>query len=376
MLLASIALQLILPTNIVILIVQAVLIVAIIAGQHGNLPILRFQALTMSMENQANNFHIPTQKVSFPIYFTAGLLSILLLVSSYFVGRAYAASALFFQAGQAGRDNDVVKLYEKQQMAVQTNPYLDIYRRQYAITNMVIASSLASKTDITEAEKTQVAELLQQAVREARSASLLDPLDVENAAVLAQIYQNMIGAADQADQFAVQAYLQAIQNDPTNPALRISLGGMMLNQKQFEQAAGIFRQTVDIKPDYPNTYYNLAFALKQIGSYEDARLSYQTLLKLVDPASEDYTKVTAELEEVEKMIAEEEAKKPKTTSDSKSTPAAASTTKTTPSIIDQNLVEDPSEVISNPSDASLTTTPGKTNLGTQIESTPAPTPAL
>lgn len=375
MLLVSIALQLILPTSIVILILQAALIIALIAGQHGHLPILRFQALTMSMDNQSSNFHIPAQKVSFPIYFTAGVLSIFLLFTTYFMGRAYAASATFFQAAQAARKNDVIKLYEKQQRAVEINPYLDIYRRQYAITNMVIASSLASKTDITEAEKTQVAELLQQAVREARSATLLDPIDVENSAVLAQIYQNMIGAAEQADQFAVQAYVQAIENDPTNPALRISLGGMMLNQKQYQQAAGIFRQTVDIKPDYANTYYNLAFALKELGSYEDARLSYETLLKLIDPQSEDYAKVKAEMEEVEKIIAEEEAKNPKQTTTGEAGAQQPTTqNRTSPSLLDQSLEEDPSDVINNPSNADLTNPPS-TNLGEQLESTPTPAPA-
>lgn len=369
MLLGTIVLQLLLPTNIVIIIFQMLILLAIIASQHGHLPILRFQALTMSMDNQSAPFHIPTQKVSFPIYFAAGVLGVLLIAGSYFFVQAVSASAAFMQAADAGRKNDIVKLYEKQQKAVQINPYLDLYRRQYAVTNILIATSLANKTDISEAEKTQVAQLLQQAVREARSATLLDPLDNENTAILAQIYQNMIGAADQADQFAVQAYLQAIENDPTNPALRIALGGLLLNQKQYQQAAGVFRQTVDIKPDYPNTYYNLAFALKELGAYADAKTSYQTLLQLIPADSEDYKKVAAELEEVEKKIAEEEAKAPKkgTTQTDAATP---NTTQPGTSLLDQNL-EQESKVINNPSDADLKTAP-KTDLGQQLQPTPTP----
>lgn len=375
MLLATFILQLLMPTNIVILIFQAVLFVAVIAGQYGHLPILRFQALTMSMDNQASSFHTPTQKVSFPIYFTAAILTIGLVLSSYMVGRAYAASNLFFRASLDAQNQDVVGLYEKQQRVVQLNPYLDLYRRQYAVTNLVIASSLSKKTDITDAEKEQVGQLLQQGVREARSATLLDPLDTENIAVLAQIYQNMIGIADQADQFAVQTYLQAIQSEPTNPALRVSLGQLLVGQKQLQQAASVFSQAVDIKPDYPNSYYNLAVTLHELGAVKESQAAYQALLKLLPADSEEAAQVAKELEVVDKKVAELVAKEEAEAKKNGTATGQTDQSKSTPSLLDQNLNEGANDVINNPSDADLKNPPETTDLGQELQATPTPTPA-
>ncbi len=375
MLLTSIFFQLILPTHIIILIIQAVLFVALIASMHGSLPVMRFQALTMTMDTQDNPFNAPAKQVAFPIYFTAAIIIAILAASGYFVGRAYAASVAFFDSAKAAEAEDIVTAYEKQQQAVTLNPYLDSYRRQYAITNLTIASALAQKTDITEAEKEQVGQLLQQAVREARSAVLLDPLDAQNTIVLAQVYQNMIGAAEQAEEFALQAYVQSIENDPTNPGLRVSLGGLLLGQEKFSEAANVFNQAITIKRDFPLAYYNLAYTLVQLKDYENAKVAYQALLPLLDPTSEDYTKVTEELAEVEKMIAAmpkppaDEAGTGQPTGQGQATQTGGTTS---PSLLDSSL-ENSNDVISNPSDAELTNPPPQpteTDLGQQNEANP------
>ncbi|MBP7768369.1 tetratricopeptide repeat protein [Candidatus Woesebacteria bacterium] len=360
MLLTSILFQLFLPTNIVIFIFQVVCIVGLISAQYGRLPLLRFQALSMTMDSQSSIFHIPTQKVSFPIYIISGILGVFLLFFSYALVHAYVASFYFIQAAFSAQKNDVVGMFTKQQLAIQNNPFLDSYRRQYAITSMTIATSLANKANITDEEKTQVAELLQLSVREGRSAVMLDPNDADNLAVLAEIYRNMIGVAEQADQFSVQSYVQAIQNSPANPVLRLALGNVLVQQKQATEAASLFRQTIDIKPDYPDSYYQLAVTLTGLGAYKDAQATYQALLKLLNPETPDYAQVTKELAAVDAKIKQLESQRVKVAPPTP-TPTAA------PSLINQALNED-STAISNPT----ATAAPQTDLGAQIEASPKP----
>lgn len=197
------------------------------------------------------------------------------------------------------------------------------------MTNLLIAIALSNKVDATEQNQQQVGELLQQAIREAQAATMLDPGDTNNWITLATIYENMIGATDEAPEWAVQAYVRAIETNPMDPNLRIALGGIFLGQEQFGQAAGIFEQAINIKPDYANSYYNLANALKQLNQLEQAKAAYQQVLALIDPNTDDYTQVALELEELEELIAQ-------TGGDLEEGEESAGSQ--TPSILEQNLL--------------------------------------
>jgi len=318
-------LQLFLPTNVIVTFLQFVFLAAYLAGESERHTMFKLKAPSLSLITEGGQSPQASKAVA-PIYIIALLFAAGFGTLLFFVGKAYAAELAIHQGTLAAQRNDGIAVYEQHQRAVTINPYVDSFRRQYALTNMLIAAALSNKTDATEAEQAQVGELLQQAVREARAATALDPNDSQNWAVLSQIYQNMIGIADQAEEFTVQSYLTAIESDPTNPALRITLGGIFLSQEQFAQAATLFQQAVEIKPDFANAHYNLATALIRLNQLEQARASYQQVLALLDPSSEDYVTITTELEQLEKAIGEQAAS------------ASASANQTTqPSIIDQNV---------------------------------------
>lgn len=327
MLIGTLLLQLAFPPNLLIWIVQVVLMVGYVAAERKHFSVLKFQAFAMSISRPSKQVPsgVETRTPSLPVYLTAGALLIGVVALAYLTGRAYAASVASYEAKKALNNNDVIRSYELQQLAVRYNPYYDLFRREYALTNMLIATAIANNAEeLSPAEQEQASALLQQAVREAQAATVLDNLDVQSWAALAQIYQGMIGAVEGADQWAVQAYVNAINNDPTNPTLRVSLGGIFIGQENYQQAVSIFDQAVQIKPNFPNSYYNLAFALKQLGAYQQSAAAYQTLLTLLDPASEDYQTVTAEYEEVQAM-AEEQAE------------VAEEAAPSNNSILDQNL---------------------------------------
>lgn len=349
--------HLLFPANVVLLTVEAILLASFIASEKYRFAHVMLNPLSVKVTKKETDFitNEEKQKPQWPS--TVGLLFGIAIVISlfYLTGRAYAAHIMMNNATKAAQRDDGVATYEYQQSAVQLNPYMDTFRRDYAVTNMLIAAALSNKADATEAEKNQVAQLLQQAIREARSATLLDPNDTQNWLVLAQIYQNMIGVTEEAQQWAIQSYVQAIQTSPTDPTLRINLGGIFLNNKEYSQAAQLFDQATQLKANYPNGYYNLAVALQNLEQYSDAKLAYEKVLALLEPGSDDYTTVTSELEKLQKLIDTTAA-------------ASASAQKDTPatSIIDQNI-ENEASVINQPSsgDLDLDATPS-------VEPTPSP----
>ncbi len=332
--------QLFLPGNVLIISLQFILLAVFLASEADRHLLFNLTAPSLAITSE-NGKAAQTSKAVAPIYIVAILIAVGFSTLLYLVGKNYAAQIALHQGSLAAQADNGIAVYNNHQRAITLNPYLDSLHREYALTNMLIAAALSNKTDATEEEKTQVGQLMQQAVREARDATALDPNDSQNWVILAQIYQNMIGLSDEASEFAIQSYITAIENDPTNPGLRISLGGLFLNEEKFEQAASLFQQATELKPDFPNAHYNLAVALIQLKQLEAARASYQQVLALLDPASEDYTTVNQELEQLEEALAQqaeqEETQNPSDLSEGQQDPNAPSITDQTVSRAGQSL---------------------------------------
>ena len=357
-----------LPATPVLIGLQALLVVALLAGSHSR-PKFHLTALIDKVELNPMNFGVDgmasTKKApALPVYALAIVFAVALLISFYGVGRAYYALVLSHQATQASIKNDALGLYNNQQAAVQALPYLDSVRRTYAITNLLIASGLSNSEEVTDEQKQQISTLLQQAVTEARAAAYLDPNDATNWQVLAQVYQNMIGIAEDAEQWATQTYVSAIQTAPSDPQLRLALGGVLLNAKQNEQALSVFQQAVNVKPDYANSHYNVAQAYLALEMYDAARQEYEAVLTLLDPATEDFVKATKELEELKKVI-EETSPAEKSTNNNTNQPAETSSA-STPSLLDQQLNTPAEQAVQNTTDDQVAPT---------LAPTTAPSPA-
>ncbi len=262
----------------------------------------------------------------------------------YGLGRTTAASYSFFLANQAGQNGQVVEMYQLQQRVVNLNPFLADYRRRYALTNLSLATALANKAELTADEQAQIIQLIQQSIREGRAAAQLQPADVRNWQVLAQIYNNLSGVANGADQWAVNSYIQAIQTSPTNPDLRIALGSIFYGVGQFEQAEQLFVQAIQLKPDHANAHYNLANSLVRQDKLSDAVVSYENVLVLLEPTSTDYEVAAQELT----VVKEELAKQDITTQEQEE-----EITVDTPSLLEENLGLDKQEVVSPANDQIL-----------------------
>ncbi len=187
------------------------------------------------------------------------------------------------------------------------NPVIDLYRVDMAQTNFALANAIVARAGtinqsspsaaLTDQDKQTIQTLLSQSINEGRVSVALSPRSSRNWEVLASIYRNITGVAQNALAFSLDAYGRAIQRDPLNPTLRLNVGGIYYSVKSYDLAIRFFTDAANLKPDYANAYYNLAIALRDKGDIQNAALVAQqtvTLLQQNNPSGPDY-KVAAKL---------------------------------------------------------------------------------
>lgn len=204
---------------------------------------------------------------------------------------------------------DGVKTYEYLQKAESLNPQIDLYRVDMAQTNFALANALASQKGptsenpegtLTDDDKQKIQALITQAINEGRASVVLSPRSAKNWEVLALIYRNITGVANNSLAFSLDAYGRAIQLDPLNPVLRVNVGLIYQSTNNYDLAVRFFTDAVNLKPDYINGYYNLAIALRDKGDLENARIVAEQAISLLqkDLGSKDIKTIPDELRDV------------------------------------------------------------------------------
>ncbi len=146
--------------------------------------------------------------------------------------------------------------------------------------------------------------ILQAAADGKITTEILDPRSSANWEYRAMVYKALIGTEKNTNNFsslALQSYVNALTNDPTNPNLRINIGGIYYMNKDYQNAVNNFARAVQLKPDYANAYYNLAHALKDGGAYPQAYVQLQVAKRLLPAESASLEQIDKELEEFKKL---------------------------------------------------------------------------
>lgn len=200
--------------------------------------------------------------------------------------------------------------YTDLQRAESLNPYIDLYRVDIAQTNFALANALAiqkgptkdnPKGSLTDQDKRTIQTLLSQAINEGRIAVALSPLSSRNWVVLASIYRNISGVAQNALAFSLDAYGRAIQRDPLNPELRLNVGGVYYAAKNYDLAIRFFTDAANLKPNHANAYFNLAIALRDKGDLQNAKTVAEQVVNILaknNPNSNDYKVAQALLKDL------------------------------------------------------------------------------
>ena len=244
-----------------------------------------------------------------------GIVVAIILVLAYLGYFAYhilAAEINMKQAQVALSKNDGKTVYEKSLSSIRHLSGMSSYHLSYSQVNLSLAASLSQKESLTDAEKQNVAQLVAQAVQEAKLATSLSPYDSSSWQNLGSIYRNLINVAEGSDEFAITAYSQAVSLNPGNPALRVEFGGLLYQlattgkktdaQNQLlVRAQNEFQTAINLKPDYSNAYYNLSKLLETSKDYEGAILTLQKAISLLGTDNPDLSRATAELETLKSM---------------------------------------------------------------------------
>lgn len=244
-----------------------------------------------------------------------GSSCLVLTVVLFFLGaRNLRAEINFRRSLVAAAENRGTDTYNLLIKALSLNPYKADFHQTYSQTNLALANSLAgnpsASSGLTDQDRQMITQLVQQAIREARNAVILAPLDITAWENLSFTYRQLINFAQGADQWAIASYNQALRLDPNNPQLYLNLGGLYFSFNRFDEAIGLFQTSVALKPDFANGWYNLASAFKEKKEYQRAFDALNQTVRLVALDSPDYQKVQSEIEEVKEKLPKPEAEKP------------------------------------------------------------------
>lgn len=239
------------------------------------------------------------------------LVFILFLVAAFYVSQNTYKTVLsdyYHRLALSQANADGAKTYEYLQKAENLNPFIDLYRVDMAQTNFALANALASQKGptkdnpqgtLTDEDKQTIQTLVTQAINEGRASVILSPRSSRNWEVLALIYRNITGVANNSLTFALDAYGRAIQMDPLNPALRVNVGSIYHTTKNYDLAVRFYSDSVNLKPDYINGYYNLSLALRDKGDLQNAKLIAEQTIALLqkDLGSQDFKSSSTQLKE-------------------------------------------------------------------------------
>jgi len=221
----------------------------------------------------------------------------LILFSFFFGGKFALADFHHRTALNAISQNNGLLAYNELVASEKLNPIADLYRIDLAQTNFALANAIAQAKAPTEAsptgtltdqDKQNIQVLLQQSINEGKSATTLNPRSAQNWEVLALLYRQIAGVAQNALVFSLDSYGKAIFQDPLNPNLRLSVGGVYYATANYDLAIRFFTDAINLKPDFANGYYNLSVALKDKGDLANAQAVAEKVLTLVEKDSADY----------------------------------------------------------------------------------------
>ncbi|MEZ6256046.1 MAG: hypothetical protein R3B92_04735 [Patescibacteria group bacterium] len=237
-------------------------------------------------------------------YVIAAAMLTVTAYGGYYGYRTYLGEYYMRKSIIAAQQSNGGDTYTYQTRAIQANPQRGAYYNALARTNIALANAIASQENLSETDSQNVQQLIAQAIQMVRtSTEVISPLDVSGWETRALVYSALRGVAQDADVWAKGAYNTAIQLDPTNPSLRLALGGLHYTEEDYLTAANYFRQSVSLKTDYANARYNFASALVKLEAYEDAQRELEIVKRLVPESSPDAQKVAEELEALKNLPA-------------------------------------------------------------------------
>jgi len=164
-LLASFLMQLLAPTNIIILIIQAITFAFWMAAQKNLYSTLKFQGFEFSMKQVEKSKRVDFNP-GFVVRIAIFILFIFAAVKTYRLVNYYSSSYLVNKANRQLAEGDLASAYTTHQKAVNKEQYLDSSRRNNALIAMNAAIAISKKENTDDTDSYQMETLINKAVKE------------------------------------------------------------------------------------------------------------------------------------------------------------------------------------------------------------------
>jgi len=231
----------------------------------------------------------------FTLIFIFGLGLLLLNGQRYFAETKYLNALIDYQKGQ--KDSGVQKL----ESAASSNSASDLYFRQLAQAYLLRLQENVSnaKATVSDQDKEAAQSLMAYSINASKIATDLNPNNVTNWSVRGYVFQNLLGFIQDAGDWAIKSYDQALTLSPSDPYLFSQKGSVFLTsalrlgQDKAEeknqlllQAKEQFEKAVNLNPNYSNALYSLGLTYDSLGQ-KDKAIEEFTKVQQLNPKATD-----------------------------------------------------------------------------------------
>jgi len=240
-----------------------------------------------------------TPRVSFTLSFAFVVCAILIITTGFITVSRYAADIAFAQAvshSESGESYDVI--IEDLVTATQMNKWSDTYARNLSSALLYKSAELLNDPEVS---PESIQNYIANSIEFAQIAVELGPNTVANYIMLGDVYYEVSPFVYGADEFAIEAYSQAIGLAPTNPEYFVLLGRAYISQSDLLEvltggedeelaaqaqalqdqvliyAVDAFGRSIELKSDYAQAQYYLALAYERQGNLSEAISQLETL---------------------------------------------------------------------------------------------------
>ena len=208
--------------------------------------------------------------------FVSTLLAIILIIGSistlYLVFGKYRAARLYADGLEIlNTTRDLPSAKEKFVSALSLDKE-DFYARAIAEVNLMELQELVTRQDLSpEDARREFQNALGAAIQNAQAAKKLNPSDPANYFELGRIYESVVPLrVSQADEFALNAYADALKNSPLDPTSQFFSARVKLQTGKMEEARSFLESALKIKADFAPALFMLSQIEVQQGNLKAA----------------------------------------------------------------------------------------------------------
>jgi len=210
-------------------------------------------------------------------------LCTLVSILGLFLGTRLLLADYHHQKGLSLASTDTTNAYFQIKQAIKLNRFSDLYWSNLATLAFYQAQSEAQIKNFS-----GVKSYLDEALDAARRGTQINPKSAQNWFNLGVLEAKISRTDANFISESTRDFQQAIDNDPTNPRLRLDIGEVYYQLGRFDKSSDYFSQAVAVAPNLANPHYNLSLSLQSEGKITEAIFSAEKTLSLLSPNSPDY----------------------------------------------------------------------------------------